>query len=214
MAIKYKSRIPTWAWLCFTGLAFVSGIYQLSVTNNPTYSQSSVIQQTNTKQVSKFKVLESKQYYLRVVNEEGQIELRTGGSITWRTNNPAKIMWGDWAKSQGAHEPGKDQTVAIFPSEEIGRKANYTLLFLSKAYAHLTLENAIKKYAPSSEGYNTQKYLNFIKNKTKIDPNKVMKSLTETERNQILNAIKEYEEWIPGKVTVFNSEQDWKERGW
>ncbi len=212
---QYKSRIPAWAWLVFIIIAIAGLTYKTSQKYAEFHSKNAV---TSTvplpKPVSNFKVLESKQFYLRIVNEKNQIELRTGGNITWRTNNPAKIMWGQFASEHGALEPGDNQTVAVFPNEELGQRANYILLFESKAYSHLPLSDAIKKYAPVSEGYMPDRYLDFLKKETNINQDKVLRTLTEEERQSILQAIKKYEGWLEGKVTIFRDINEWETSGW
>lgn len=163
--------------------------------------------------VEDFEVLESKELYLRV-SKDGKIELRTGGNITWRTNNPAKIRWGKFAESQGGHQPGKDQSVAIFSSEEAGIEANRKLLFDTPVYSGLTLKDAIYKYAPANYGYSPASYLAKVKSYTNIDENKVLNSFSKSEQDSLMNAIKLTEGWTPGVVTVFQDSSDFARRGW
>ena len=64
----------------------------------------------------------------RVVIEyvDGTMEERTGGSRTWRDNNPCAIEYGRFAREQGAI--GTDGLLAIFPDEESGERAAQALL--------------------------------------------------------------------------------------
>lgn len=211
---KIHTRIPIWAWSLFFFLAVFGGLYQLTQRYTDVTRAASVSSFTVAVKENIFKVLESRQFYLRVLNVDGNIEMRTGGNITWRTNNPAKIMWSPWAEKQGAHQPGKDQSVAIFPTEELGQRANYILLFESRAYSHLTLADAIKKYSPADKGYNPARYLEFLKAETNINQDKVLSSLDEEDRLRILDAIKKYEGWTEGRQIIFKNEKEWKEFGW
>jgi hypothetical protein len=62
-------------------------------------------------------------------------QTRSGGDRNWRNNNPGNIEYGKFAISMGAI--GSDGRFAIFPSEEMGRKAADTLL-KGKSYANLS----------------------------------------------------------------------------
>lgn len=68
-----------------------------------------------------------------------------------RNFNPGNICYGNFAKRHGA--TGSDGRFAIFPSAEVGFKALGELL--GAAYSGLTLEEAIKKYAPPNENDTT-----------------------------------------------------------
>ena len=46
---------------------------------------------------------------------------RLGGSLAWRTHNPGRIAYNDWAIANGAI--GQENGVAIFPNDETGRRA-------------------------------------------------------------------------------------------
>lgn len=65
-----------------------------------------------------------------------------------RNNNPGNIEYGIFAKKKGAI--GTDGRFAIFPDEQTGFEAMKDLL-KSKSYRDLTIEEAIKKWAPAPE---------------------------------------------------------------
>jgi hypothetical protein len=161
-----------------------------------------------------FKVLESRDLYIRALRMGVEVELRTGGSITWRANNPAKIRWGKFAETVGGRKPGKDQTVAIFATEKEGTEANRKLLFETAVYKNLSLKDAMAKYAPKEQGYTPASYLAKITKATKIAPDKTLNTFTKAEQDSLLKAVKDSEGWIVGKVTTFDSLAEWEKRGW
>jgi len=126
-------------------------------------------------------------------------EVRTGGSVSWRYNNPAMIYMGDYAKSVGAI--GSDGKYAIFESYEAGRKAVKALLFTSgQGYKEKTLEAAMRFYAPKNEGFNTDYYLKTISKATGTPMTKIMKDFTDKEQNQLLDTLEKIERFKAGEV--------------
>ena len=109
-------------------------------------------------------------------------QTRSGGDRNWRNNNPGNIEYGPFAISMGA--VGSDGRFAIFPSEEMGRKAADTLL-KGKSYANLNIKDAINKWAPPSEN-NTNAYVNAFK-QAGLDPNKRYADLSPTEQQKFLD---------------------------
>lgn len=161
-----------------------------------------------------FRVLESKKNYLRVERPDSKIELRTGGNITWRTNNIGKMQFGRFAEEHGGFKPGPEQTVAVFPTEEVGTKATEALLFESKVYAPLTLREAVNTYWAKEYGFDPAKVLTAIKRDTGLSESKAMNLFTPEERSKLLAFIKTDSLWTEGKVTVFDSPEDFNLRGW
>ena len=77
-----------------------------------------------------------------------------------RNHNPGDIEYGKFARDHGA--TGSDGRFAIFPDDETGYKALDALL-ASKAYAGLTIPQAIAKFAPSFENDTTGYTANVLK---------------------------------------------------
>lgn len=80
---------------------------------------------------------------------------RSGGSRSWRNNNPGNIEYGKFAKAHGAI--GTDGRFAIFPTVEAGTAAHAALLS-TKNYAGGTLRQAIYRWAPPSDNNNSAAY--------------------------------------------------------
>lgn len=128
-------------------------------------------------------------------------EIRTEGTMSWRFNNPGMIYYGEYAKSLGAI--GSDGRYAVFPSYDIGKIALKRLLFESdRGYKNKTLADAMKRYAPKTEGFNTDFYLKTIGNDTKIPMSKVLTDFSEDEKDLLLKTLEKIERFTIGKVEV------------
>jgi len=119
---------------------------------------------------------------------------KSGGSRSWRNNNPGNLEYGPFAKSMGAI--GSDGRFARFPTYEAGRKAQEKLLFESKGYKDLTLSQAIRRWAPASEN-NVPAYIAAMGG----DPGKRMGEYTPDQRAKLLDAMQAHEGWKVGTVT-------------
>jgi hypothetical protein len=127
-------------------------------------------------------------------------ETRTGGDRNWRNNNPGNIEYGPFAQKMGA--VGSDGRFAIFPSEEMGRKAADALL-KGQGYANLNIKDAINKWAPPSEN-DTNAYVNAFK-QAGLDPTKKYADLSPEDQQKFLDIQKRVEGGRAGTVTATNS---------
>jgi len=124
-------------------------------------------------------------------------ETRTGGDRNWRNNNPGNIEYGPFAQKMGA--VGSDGRFAIFPNEDMGRKAADALL-KGQGYANLNIKDAINKWAPPSEN-NTDAYVNAFK-QAGLDPNKKYAELAPEDQQKFLDIQKRVEGGRAGTVTA------------
>ena len=122
-------------------------------------------------------------------------EVRLGGTLAWRNNNPGNIRPGQFTDSHGAI--GKGWGFAVFPNEATGMAAIVALL-KTQTYQSLTLKGAIFKYAPPSDNNNSDAYVGFIKKQTGLDPNRLMSSLSDSELEAMAGAIRTVEGWKAG----------------
>ena len=90
-------------------------------------------------------------YYLRAVRGDGKVEVRTGGTASWRFNNPAKLLAGSFAKRNGAI--GTDGLLAIFPDAATGRTAAEKLLFEDPSLMNLSITKANAEFVISRAYY-------------------------------------------------------------
>lgn len=141
--------------------------------------------------------------------------IKEDGSRSWRNNNPGNIEYGDYAKRMGAI--GTDGRFAIFPDEETGKKAKSYLIFEGNGarqlstkgdygsgigYKDKTLSQAITSYAPPEENP-TAVYIRSIL--AAVGSDKRMGDYSGSEREKILEAMKQVEGWKEGKQYASNS---------
>jgi len=132
-----------------------------------------------------------------ITNETGEKEIRKGGTISWRNNNPGNMRMSEFSKAQGAI--GEAGGFAVFPSQEAGEKAREKLLFEAKAYKDKTIAEAMHRYAPPSEN-DTQDYINSLVAATGANPNTPLATLTPDQRQKMLDAMKKKEGWKEGTI--------------
>lgn len=149
----------------------------------------------------------SNQMVRTYVAKDGSTHQRIGGSRAWRNKNEGNIVYGSFARRYGAI--GHDQnvaghTMAVFPTEEAGRRAKAALLFESPKYRNLSLHDAIYRYAPPKDRQgrvinNTAAYYSRV-----LDAvgrrNKPMSRYTAAEQEAIMQRMREVEGWKPGRV--------------
>lgn len=123
---------------------------------------------------------------------------RTGGSRSWRNYNPGNIRGGEYATRMGATGVDKDG-FAVFPSEEAGDKARSHLVFNTNGYKNLTLPQVIARYAPQSDGNNTQAYVQALA-KAGVPTNVPMSQLNPMQRQVMMQAMKKHEGYTAGQV--------------
>ena len=126
-------------------------------------------------------------------------ETRSGGDRNWRNNNPGNIEYGPFAQKMGA--VGSDGRFAIFPNEDMGRKAADALL-KGQGYANLNIKDAINKWAPPSEN-DTNAYVNAFK-QAGLDPTKKYADLSPQDQQKFLDIQKKVEGGRAGTVTASN----------
>ena len=100
-----------------------------------------------------------------IATQEGFYAKGSTPNRAQRNNNPGNMEYGDFAKRHGA--TGTDGRFAIFPDAGTGRAALDALL-ASPAYAGLSTDQIIQKYAPSTEN-DTGAYIAAVKKMTNPD---------------------------------------------
>ncbi len=144
-------------------------------------------------------------------DEQGNSTEYSGGTLSWRNNNPGNIINGKWAKRHGAI--GNNERFAIFANPDDGRNAKLTLL-KTKYINYNSIREVIKgkfdqngtyientAYAPASDGNDPDLYADQIKQWTGIDvDNKKIADLSEKEWQLLVDAMRKKEGWRAGQV--------------
>jgi hypothetical protein len=141
------------------------------------------------------------------IGSDGRKHIRTGGSSSWRHNNPGNIKCPPTAF--GAI--GCDKWL-IFPSEEAGTLGHIAKLKSSR-YQNAwhkecpdlprgSLGAAICVWAPPSDNNNTRGYIQNVSRRTGIPATAQMSSLSDAQLRSIAIAQKEREGWKVGKEII------------
>jgi len=150
------------------------------------------------------KVLAFGKGYVTFLMTSGDKIKNSGGSLSWRNNNPGNLKYGAFAKENGALKAGSGGH-AIFASFEDGQAAMRELLFgPGSKYAGLSVAKAIARYAPASDpkAKNQPKaYTAFIVKEVGIKSTKLLRDMTETEQTKMLDAMVTYEGYKQGTTT-------------
>lgn len=155
-------------------------------------------------------IISTRPYYLLGKRKDGKIELRTGGSVGWRTNNPAQFGYGDFAKSTGAI--ASYSKYAIYPSIKIGIAAIEVYLFSTNIYKDLTIDEAMKKfYENSKDATEVAKDISTALNKSRARTK--MSDLNDSQKAKLIKVIVDRETSLKGVTRVFDSMDDFKEKG-
>jgi len=123
-------------------------------------------------------------------NETGE---KTGGSVSWRNNNPLNIKFGDFSSKYGAvagTEATDGGVFANFPSVEVGLQAARDLL-KSASYRDLPLEQAMRRW--SGNGYGADVAPEFT--------DKTTGSMNDNELNTLIEKMTQREGWEEGDNT-------------
>ena len=136
-------------------------------------------------------------FTVQYFDEQGNMTIRGGGTRAWRCNNPGNLHASPYSLSKDRRAIGKAgdavDEYAVYPDYETGHEALVVMLKGSK-YSPRTLRKAMENY-----DRNNQNYINIIVSKTKLDPERKIKSLNDEEFEKFWRAIEETEKWIEGK---------------
>lgn len=136
--------------------------------------------------------------YVIIINPNGEKTKHTGGSRSWRNNNPGNIINSQFTREHGAI--GDTGKFAVFPDEQTGLRAVATLL-RTKNYINLPIKEATKRYAPAADNNDPVRYAQKITRLTGISSDRTIKSLNDQELQKIVRAIQIIEGWKPGTET-------------
>ncbi|HYF96333.1 MAG TPA: hypothetical protein VD969_29350 [Symbiobacteriaceae bacterium] len=122
---------------------------------------------------------------------------KVNGTKSWRNNNPGNIRGGTWAAEHGAI--GINNEMAVFPTEQMGWQAMIALL-TGPTYHFRTIEGAIGRWAPETDGNDTEAYIRYVVTRTGFARQTPMASLTADQLAAMARTMSEHEGWKVGEV--------------
>jgi hypothetical protein len=130
---------------------------------------------------------------------DNRLMIRSGGTWTWRNNNPGNMEHGNYSKNNGCI--GYSGGFAVFSTPEQGDIALRDLL--KNGYKGSSLQNMIKRYAPKKDKNSPQKYLKFILSKIGVkNPKTMVRDLDSKQFEGLVTAIKKFEGWEIGHINL------------
>jgi len=130
---------------------------------------------------------------------DNRLMIRSGGTWTWRNNNPGNMEHGNYSRKNGCI--GYSGGFAVFPTLEQGEIALRDLL--KNGYKGSSLLSMIKHFAPKGDKNKPVKYLKFILSKIGIkNPKTMVRDLGAKQFEDLVAAIKKYEGWEIGHINL------------
>lgn len=133
-------------------------------------------------------------YTVHYFDEDGNMVIRIDGSKAWRNNNPGNIIYHPRGFAMRHGAIGAAGGMAVFPDASTGRKALSALLKTSE-YQKLSVSELPEKY----DKHNAADYRRMLLSISKLDPNKLIKNLSNEEFEKLRIAIERIEGWKEGK---------------
>jgi len=125
------------------------------------------------------------------VADNGDILLRSGGTVAWRFNNPGNMRppskYVNTSIGIGNTASGN---FFIFPDYVTGRAEKKALL--RRKYNDETIASAMQIYAPPSEN-DTEAYINFICDHTGFSRDQQISSMDDSQLDAMMNAMEKHE---------------------
>jgi hypothetical protein len=133
-------------------------------------------------------------------------EVRTGGSITWRNNNPGNITYAPEAVGYGAFSDKKNSIFAIFPDEN---KGFYAIISFLSARSGETIFQMMALYAPRGHGDNNpERYADSVAKQLGVPKTSKVGELSDEQLSTFANAIQQVEGWSAGIVLTRDARSD------
>jgi hypothetical protein len=131
-------------------------------------------------------------------------EKRSGGTISWRTNNPGNVMYGDFAKSHGAigfAKSGDGEPVAIMPTLDHGIKMQMAL-WRRPMYNNGTIDQGMRKWATGvGSKKETSPYTIDLAKAAGVSINTRVADLSDAQLKNMVQAQSRWEGFKPGTIT-------------
>lgn len=176
------------------------GLTPVALGRNPKPAQleeSKKEQEQQLQQTTEMATASANHMTVTIQKADGSTEIRSGGTASWRNNNPGNLING-----AGGYEPiGQNGRFSIFSNYEDGLNALIANLQRPK-YKAGTLADAIEIWAPTADHNHPTTYAERVSKSTGIATSTKMNTLTYTQLAAIATAIKQQEGWREGTVTT------------
>jgi hypothetical protein len=126
---------------------------------------------------------------------DGTVEVRSGGTLTWRNNNPGNLR--NYPFSQRHGSLGAAHGFAVFPDETAGRGALSDLLN-TQTYQSRTLNETVASFAADAS---VPRYQQLVSRWTGIAGTTRLDALTTSQLGSVVSGIQRMEGWQAGRVT-------------
>ena len=133
-----------------------------------------------------------------------QDQVRRGGSMAWRTNNPGNLKGSDFTRAHGSI--GTAWGSAVFPDLETGVAAIRALL-TTRTYQAMTIRGAVTRWAPPEEN-DTEAYITDVTTGAGVPDSTLLSALTEQQLEHVVRVIRRTEGWRAGE-TFGRDGPDW-----
>lgn len=135
-------------------------------------------------------------FTVQYFDEQGNMTIRSGGTRTWRCNNPGALLKSSYSMSKDRRAIGSagfgNYEYAVYPDYETGHEALIVMLRGSR-YRNLTLLEASLRYVQEDPNHGPK-----IAKMSDLDPNRKISSLSDEEFERYWKAIEKNEHWEVG----------------
>lgn len=128
---------------------------------------------------------------------------RTGGTISWRTNNPGNVMYGQFAKSHGAIgyvHAADTEPVAIMPTLDHGIKMQMSL-WRRPMYNNKTIDLGCQQWATANKGKRGTPYARDLAQAAGASIDTKVADLSDNQLKRMITAQMRWEGFKPGTVS-------------
>jgi hypothetical protein len=129
---------------------------------------------------------------------------RTGGTVSWRANNPGNVMYGSFSKSHGAVgyiKAADAEPVAIMPTLDQGWKMQMDL-WRRPAYNNGTIDQGARRWAGAvGAKKGTSQYTIDLANAAGVTIHTKVSSLSDDQLKRLVKKQAHWEGFKPGTVT-------------
>lgn len=135
-------------------------------------------------------------FTVQYFDEKGNMSIRSGGTRTWRCNNPGALLKSAYSTGKDRHAIGiagyGGYVYAVYPDYETGHEALVVMLRGSR-YRNLTILEASLRYVQEDPNHGPK-----IAKMSNLDPNRKISSLSDEEFDRYWKAIEKNERWDIG----------------